>query len=156
MGEFDEYDDFSDLYGDVELQVSSAISSIQVLSQLPVEDDRYVGSFQDVEEGVGGINADEGEENKEVGGEEPEDGNGSETEDDFDIVLNDDGDYDNNNVNVNVNGTVYVRDKFGNDDAEYENAVENKGNFEVENSGGRGGKESCSGGSYKLQYNVWM
>lgn len=133
MGEFVESDDFSDLYGDVELQLRSAVSTIQALSQLPVgedgvydNDDRNVGSFQDVEEGVG----------------EEEDGNGSETEDDFDILLNDDGDYDNSNVNVNVNETGHVRDKFssggtggkvGNDDDEYANVAENKRNFGVEN-----------------------
>lgn len=143
MGEFVESDDFSDLYGDVELQLRSAVSTIQALSQLPVgedgvydNDDRNVGSFQDVEEGVG----------------EEEDGNGSETEDDFDILLNDDGDYDNSNVNVNVNETGHVRDKFssggtggkvGNDDDEYANVAENKRNFGVENGSG----------SYKLRYN---
>lgn len=149
MRELDD-DDFGDLYADVEVQVSSAINSIQASTKLQPENDEVFGN--------GGENA----EAEEEGAQGEEDGNESESEDDFNIVLNDDKDNDNANGNANAGKVAVLRGFVGQvgNDEQCGIEEENEGDYGVENSGstsgekGNGGKGDCSADGYNSQYKV--
>lgn len=145
MLEFDEDDDFGYLYTDVEAKENRTLTKLQEIcgdsednetdeeqKQAAVEGQDWNGSGDRVE------NVSETE---------------SESEDDLNIVLNDNGE-----DNLDYNCKVYAAKIGGGVDDEDGNGGEevNEGNDEVENGGGGGGggKFGCYGSGYGAQLKV--
>ncbi|KAL3505629.1 hypothetical protein ACH5RR_031011 [Cinchona calisaya] len=172
MEEFEDDDDFGDLYTDVEVQASSAINCIQELTQFSPDHENSDSSEANANErvagGGGGENAEEDEEKEEeaaVNLEEGLDWNGNEnavesdsdgeSEDDLNIVLNEDEGDGDCKLGFQTGSNV---GRFDNED-ELRVEVEDEENNGRENDGsggrrGNGGLErgSYNGGVYGAQY----
>lgn len=144
MLEFDGDDDFGDLYTDAEAEENRTLTELQEICGASEENET------DEEQKQAAAAAEEGQDWN-GSGDGVENVSESESEDDLNIVLNDNGE-----DNLDYNCKVYaakigggVNDEDGNGGEEVD-----EGNDEVENGGGGGGKFGCHGGGYGAQLKV--
>lgn len=151
MLEFDEDDDFGDLYTDVEAKENRTLTKLKEICCASEENgtDEEQKQAAGVEEWQDWNGSGDGVEN--VSESESE----SESEDDLNIVLNDNGE-----DNLDYNCKVYaakIRGEVEDEDGNGGEVLVDEGNDEVENGGGGGGggrKFGCYGGGYGAQLKV--